>query len=161
MSLSNGSETEFSPEDSGMKVEKQREIRAMKPDSVTKQYKTMSLMRWLRGMATARLKMKTLNDNPYLDTLDGTLPSPGEWSRPSMMKVLVSSRRALGRVALEFLGPPSCSSLVMSMPPPPSPKTAEAADPPPTKTGVATRTRMTSFGPAAASARPGRWSLRR
>ena len=31
MSLSNGSETEFSPEDSGMKVEKQREIRAMKP----------------------------------------------------------------------------------------------------------------------------------
>ena len=31
MSLSNGSETEFSSEDSGMKVEKQREIRAMKP----------------------------------------------------------------------------------------------------------------------------------
>ena len=29
-------------------------------------YKTMSLMRWLRGMVPARLKMKTLNDNPYL-----------------------------------------------------------------------------------------------
>ena len=31
MRLSNGSETEFSPDDSGMKVEKRREIRAMKP----------------------------------------------------------------------------------------------------------------------------------
>jgi len=31
LSLSNGSETEFSPEESRMKVEKQREIRAMKP----------------------------------------------------------------------------------------------------------------------------------
>ena len=85
----------------------------------------------------------------------------GKWSRPSMMKVLVSSRRALGRVALEFLGPPSCSSLVVSMPPPPSPKTAEAADLLPTRTGAETRTRTTSFGPAAASARRGRWLLRR
>ena len=31
MSLSNGSETEFSQEDSRVKVEKQREIRAMEP----------------------------------------------------------------------------------------------------------------------------------
>ena len=47
-----------------------------------------------------------------------------------------------------------------SMPPPTSPKTA-AADPPPTRTGAATKTRITSSGPAAASARRGRWSLRR
>ena len=64
MSLSNGSETEFSPEDSGMKVEKQSEIRAMKPGLDEKQYKTMSLMRQQQGMASARLKLKTLNDNP-------------------------------------------------------------------------------------------------
>ena len=38
MSLSNGSKTEFSPEDSGMKVEKQCEIRAMKPGSSDKKY---------------------------------------------------------------------------------------------------------------------------
>ena len=76
-------------------------------------------------------------------------PSPGEWSRPSMMKVLVSSRRTLGRVAQEFSRQPSCSSLVTSMPPPPSHKTAEAADPPQTRTGAATRTRMTSLVPRA------------
>ena len=45
--------------------------------------------------------------------------------------------------------------------PPTSHKTAEAADPPPTRTGVATRTKTTSSGPAVASARRGRWSLRR
>ena len=38
MSLSNGSETEFSQEDSRVKVEKQREIRAMEPGSSDKKY---------------------------------------------------------------------------------------------------------------------------
>ena len=37
----------------------------------------------------------------------------------------------------------------------------EEADPPQTRTGVATRTKTTSSGPAAASAKRGRWSLRR
>ncbi len=60
MSLSNGSETEFLPEDSGMKVEKQREIRAKSRDLVTKQYKTMSLMRWRRGMVPAQLKKENI-----------------------------------------------------------------------------------------------------
>ena len=53
-----------------------------------------------------------------------------------------------------------CSS-GKSMLPPPSHKTAEVADPPPTRTGAATRTKTTSSGPVAASARPGKWLLRR
>ena len=58
-------------------------------------------------------------------------------------------------------GLPSCSLPVMSMPQLPSRKTAEAADPLPTRTGVVTRTRTTSSGPAVASARRERWLLRR
>ena len=39
-------------------------------------------------------------------------------------------------------------------------KTAEAVDPPQTRTGAAIRTKTTSSGPAAASAKHGRWSQR-
>ena len=67
---------------------------------------------------------------------------------------------ALSEEATSF-GPPFFSSPVTSMPPPPSHKTAEAADPLPTRTGAATRTKTTSSGPAAASARHGRWLIYR
>lgn len=40
----------------------------MKPGLSVKQYKTMGLMRQQQGMASARLKLKTLNDNPYCNT---------------------------------------------------------------------------------------------
>jgi len=43
MSLSNGSIPEFSPEDSGMREEKQREIRAMKPGPSDKMIKNDEL----------------------------------------------------------------------------------------------------------------------
>lgn len=74
---------------------------------------------------------------PFVVTVDGT-------SYEQMIPGRVSSR------------PPFFSLPIKSTPPLHSPKTVEAEDPLPIRTGAVTRTRMTSFGPVAASAKHGR-----
>ena len=84
---------------------------------------------------------------------------PEELHGSSLKRAERTSSLIRGRSVAVSFGPPFFSSPVTSMPPPPSHKTAEAADPPQTRTGAATKTRMTPSGPAAASARRVRWLL--
>ncbi|MBQ9548363.1 MAG: hypothetical protein IJV01_04295, partial [Bacteroidales bacterium] len=46
------------------------------PDSASKRYKTTSSMRQQEGKVTAQLKLKTLNDNPYVEENHGQEHEP-------------------------------------------------------------------------------------